>query len=181
MPLKSKTSDQIHELFELLEIQGRQQNYGELLSITKHSLEAAFLAEQESLERPLVVACLFHDIGWLLATGASLEIDHDTLGANWLAKFFPKSIYQPVALHVQAKRYLVAKRSGYFESLTKASQASLNYQGGPMTPAQARLFEDEEFFTEAISLRLIDDKAKDPEMRVPELASWLPLVEAYRL
>ena len=57
----------------------------------------------------------------------------------------------------------------------------LVYQGGALTPAQASEFEDEEYFTEAICPRLIDDRSKDPNMRVPGLNSWLPLVKAHLL
>ena len=67
---------------------------------------------------------------------------------------------EPVLLHVAAKRYMAATEAGYFDRLTDASKLSLRLQGGPMPDAQARAFEAQAFFADAVRLRRWDEEGK---------------------
>ena len=59
--------------------------------------------------------------------------------ADWYATFGP-DVTAPIALHVEAKRYLCAVEPDYFDRLSEASRLSLATQGGAMTAAEAAAF-----------------------------------------
>ena len=75
-----------------------------------------------------VLAAFLHDIGHLLGARDNLPemitddvnigtSDHDVIGGDYLRrKGFPAIVCDIVAGHVQAKRYLVLKENGYYES-----------------------------------------------------------------
>jgi len=48
------------------------------------------------------------------------------IGGGWLAKRFGPEVYEPVRLHVPAKRYLCATDAGYFDKLSAASVVTLS-------------------------------------------------------
>lgn len=63
------------------------------------------------------------------------------LGAGRLALWLPDSVTRPIALHVDAKRYLVGKDPAFIDALTPISRASLDLQGGALSAAEAAGFE----------------------------------------
>jgi predicted HD phosphohydrolase len=63
-------------------------------------------------------------------------------------------------MHVAAKRYLATMEAGYFDRLSDASKLSLRLQGGPMGVDEARKFEAETYFADAVRLRRWDEEGK---------------------
>ena len=84
---------------------------------------------------------------------------HEDIGYEYLKKFFKKEIVEPIKHHVQAKRYL-ARDKKYYNRLSDASVVSLKLQGGLLNNKEAKIFEKEEFFKEAIKVRKFDESAK---------------------
>jgi predicted HD phosphohydrolase len=76
---------------------------------------------------------------------------------------FPEAVFEPIALHVEAKRYLIATDSSYSEKLSSDSIRSLALQGGPLSIEECQKFLSKPFAQDAIALRRWDDQAKDSE------------------
>lgn len=173
----------IERIFRLFEQYGSL-HYGEDATQLQHALQTAELARREGHSDALIAAALLHDIGQLLDDAGSaaerLGIDarHEISGATFLKQFFPPAVYEPVRLHVAAKRYLCAVEPSYATGLSNASALSLALQGGPMSAKQVREFEAEPFLEDAIALRRFDDTGKDPTRRSPELESYRALLRA---
>jgi gamma-butyrobetaine dioxygenase len=131
----------------------------------------------------LIAAALLHDVGHLLhglpEDVATQGIDgrHEEGGAAWLAQYFTPAVAGIVRLHVAAKRYLCAVDPAYAAGLSPASQQSLALQGGPFNQDEARRFEQELFWQEAVALRRWDDGAKVPCLDVPGLEHYRPCLE----
>src|SRR5262249_46337205 len=101
---------------------------------------------------------------------------HEATGARLLGRWFPASVVGPVALHVKAKRYLVATDPSYAGCLSPASQRSLALQGGALTPAEAAAFHALPASEGAIAVRRWDDRAKVRGLEVPPLGCYRRLV-----
>jgi len=171
----------IDEIFALFERFGSKR-YGEDISLERHMLQSAAVAQSQGASDCLVAAALLHDIGYFLdpATQAIVRegrnSEHEALAALWLSQYFGEDVTCPVALHVEAKRYLCAAEPGYFEQLSEASRASLTAQGGPMAATETAGFEKSPYFAAAIALRRADDLAKDPAMVTPPLEHFRALL-----
>jgi predicted HD phosphohydrolase len=87
-------------------------------------------------------------------------------------------VYEPVRLHVPAKRYLCATDPRYFSRLSAASVATLKLQGGPMSTAEIARFEQERYFREAVTIRRFDDQGKVVGLVTPALETYRPLLES---
>lgn len=153
----------------------------ESVTALEHALQCAQLAEWSQAESTLVVAALLHDIGSLVETAGADDVDdeHDQRAAQLLNGVFPAAAVEPMRLHVQAKRYLVATDAKYLTSLSSASVHSLGLQGGAMTLQQCRRFEVTPFWQDAVVLRRWDDSAKVPGRKTPPLAYYLPLLREF--
>lgn len=155
----------IDEIFALFARHGAE-HYGENVTQLDHALQCAQLALDHGCSEPLVIAALLHDVGRMIdpsgndAELAGHDAVHEETGADWLAAGFPKSVTEPIRLHVAAKRYLCATDQSYVQRLSSASQLSLRVQGGAMTPAEIRAFEHQPYFAEAVQLRRFDDWGK---------------------
>ena len=173
----------IDVIFELFDRFGSL-HYGEDASQIQHALQTAELARRNRCSDALIAAALLHDIGQFMddagdaAETLGFDARHEISGAAWLSDYFPPEVTEPVRLHVGAKRYLCAIEPTYLAGLSRASALSLQLQGGPMSPGEVEQFEAEPFFAEAVQLRRFDDMGKHPEWRVPELASYRPLLES---
>lgn len=149
-------------------------SYGERVTESQHALQAAHFAARDGQPETLVAACLLHDYGHLLhdlgedVAERGVDADHESLGADALAAWFPPEVVEPVRLHVAAKRYLCAADRAYFDNLSDASRLSLQLQGGPMTESEARAFERHPHFPAALRLRRYDDLGKVPDMPTPD-------------
>ena len=84
-----------------------------------------------------------------------------------------------VALHVEAKRYLVATEPGYGGGLGPDSVASLATQGGSASPGEVAAFAALPLGgARPSALRRADDSGKVEGLVVGDLASWVPLLRA---
>ncbi|HJP61804.1 MAG TPA: HDIG domain-containing protein [Mucilaginibacter sp.] len=168
----------VDEVFALYEKHGDEDYIGEPVSQLEHMSQAAALAEEEGFEDEVVLAAFFHDIGHLCATNeeaVSMDgfgaMDHEKLGADYLRnKGFSERIATMVQSHVVAKRYLTYKYPEYYNQLSDASKATLEFQGGRMSAKEAIDFEqnpDAELF---VRLRYWDDKAKETNKPTPDIS-----------
>lgn len=175
--------DVVEEVTNIFEKRGAAAYFGEPVSQIEHALQAACFAHQEQEREPLVVAALLHDIGHLLEqipediAQRGVDAKHEEIAQAWLEKRFGPEVYEPVRLHVAAKRYLCAIDQNYLHKLSPASLLSLNLQGGPMSKAEMVEFENNRFFREAVQLRHWDDLAKVEGARVPPLTNYRSMIE----
>jgi predicted HD phosphohydrolase len=159
-------------------------HYGEDLSLERHMLQTALMAESLGAPGNIVVAALLHDIGYFLHPDGETSIDggrnigHEALGAAWLSRAFDEDVTAPVALHVQAKRYLCAVEKGYFEQLSDASRLSLAVQGGIMSDSEAAAFANEPSLEAALILRRCDDRGKNVSMETDSIERFRSLLTA---
>ena len=152
----------------------------ESVSALEHALQCAQLAEWANADAPLVAAAFLHDIGHFIVAdpeGDDIDDVHELRAVPFLAQGFGASVVEPVRLHVQAKRYLVAVDTNYAATLSAASIHSLALQGGPMSADECRFFEDLPFHEQAVALRRWDDLAKEPGKTTPSLAYYLALLD----
>lgn len=163
------------QLIETLGTHGHARYDGEDVSQLQHALQAATLALGEGAPANLVAAALFHDIGHLAhelgehASAHGLDDRHEYRALGWLKPVFDADVWEPVHLHVEAKRYLCCVETDYIGQLSEESVASLALQGGPMTPDAARAFADRPYAQDAVRLRRWDDAAKDIDAQTPSL------------
>lgn len=174
----------LDEVMGLYEAWGAQL-YDEEIRQVDHALQTAALAGRADAGAALVAAALLHDVGHLLAMADrsgprdhSVDLRHEARGAAYLASLFPPSVTAPIALHVRAKRYLVATEPAYAAALSPGSTASLARQGGAMDPSEVAAFESNPGRQDAVELRRWDDRGKVDGLEVPELASYGGLLES---
>lgn len=152
----------------------------ESVTALEHALQCAQLAEWAHAEATLVAAALLHDLGHFLPESSALPdtVDdaHELRAVPLLASAFDASVVEPVRLHVQAKRYLVAIDEPYARGLSPASVHSLALQGGAMSVSERRAFEALPHAASALTLRRWDDLAKDPGRETPRLDYYLALL-----
>jgi phosphonate degradation associated HDIG domain protein len=163
----------VKEVFSLYEKFGDEDYIGEPVSQLEHMSQAAALARAEGHDDEVVLAAFFHDIGHLCAEAGEAEsmdgmgnVDHEQIGADFLLeRGFSERVANLVQGHVIAKRYLTYKYPEYYNRLSDASKATLNFQGGVMSADEAADFELNPDAELIIRLRYWDDMAK--EMHVP--------------
>ncbi|OYX38006.1 MULTISPECIES: HD domain-containing protein [unclassified Sphingomonas] len=135
-----------------------------------HALQCA--AELKAI-RPddleLQVAGLVHDI----AHSLSHIREHDKVGADAVRHILGDRVADLVALHVAAKRYLVATDDEYRSRLSPISVQTLDLQGGTMSADEIVLFEADPNGRDACLLRIADEAAKEPDRAVPGLDAWI--------
>ncbi|KAF9268573.1 hypothetical protein L218DRAFT_940468 [Marasmius fiardii PR-910] len=176
---------------------GQRDYIGEQVSQLEHSLQAANCARTTTHVGTVVIAALLHDIGHFLpkSTLNMLELPspasdtdmvslsnstiklgrtgHETIGATYLSSLgFPGIVCDLVGAHVVAKRYLTATEGEYWDSLSDASKASLEVQGGPFPPSEAEEFKKDPLFQEKVAMRRFDDYAKVVGLEVPEIEEY---------
>ncbi len=175
----------LEHIEHLFTIKGGQTYAGEPVTQTEHALQCATLAVNEQAPSSLVAAAFLHDIGHLLhdldENCADQGVDdlHERLGGQWLERYFPESVTQPVTLHVDAKRYRCAIDQQYHDCLSDASQLSLGLQGGPMDQRQRDHFEGLPFHRDALTLRRWDEAAKVPGFQTQALGYFLDVVAQF--
>ena len=137
---------------------------GEPLCKASHMIAACKNAKAKREPEEIILACLFHDIGHLLApddTGGFGVANHAELGAALLKGLgMPDRTCDAVRQHVNAKRYMVGSDPYY--KLSEASRATLAFQGGPMTCGLERYrFKIHPAFADAMAVRAHDDTSKE--------------------
>jgi phosphonate degradation associated HDIG domain protein len=172
------------EILEIYSRRGTLAYFGESVSMAEHALQAAYFARAAAAPPPLIVAALLHDVGHLVVDVPDDLADwvedarHEEVGCGWLAERFPSEVYEPVRLHVPAKRYLCTTNARYFSRLSAASVATLKLQGGPMSAAEIARFEQEPYYKEAIRVRYWDDQGKVAGLVTAQLESYRSLLES---
>jgi predicted HD phosphohydrolase len=182
-PLTMDVVDQVAELFDRCGHGAYEGLREEPVTALAHALQCAQLAEWAQAPDTLVVAALLHDVGHFIAPASGSDaIDdvHELRALGLLASAFGAAVIEPVRLHVQAKRYLVAIDAQYATALSAASLHTLSLQGGAMSPDELTLFETLPFSSQAVALRRWDDQAKLPGRRTPPLGYYLALADAVR-
>ncbi|MBU2288264.1 MAG: HD domain-containing protein [Gammaproteobacteria bacterium] len=174
----------IEDIVHLLGTVGQRQYGREAVSQLEHALQCAQLAEAHGEAGETVVAALLHDLGHLLVAASERDSSADSIAERddlhqfialpFLRELFPPAVLEPMRLHVDAKRYLCATESGYWDTLSPASKRSLELQGGVYSPAEAQRFIAQPFAEEAVRLRRYDDAAKVPHWATPRLSHFVP-------
>lgn len=164
----------IAEVFGLYERFGDSDYIGEPVSQLEHMSQAAQRAMAEGFDDEVVLAAFFHDIGHICVQDAENMggfgvVSHERLGADYLRRAgFSERLARLVEYHVQAKRYLTFKESGYYERLSQASRRTLEYQGGVMSAEEARAFEQDPLCAVSLRMRQWDEQAKE---------LWVPVMD----
>jgi phosphonate degradation associated HDIG domain protein len=175
------------EVLALFQRRGDSAYFGEHVSMTEHSLQAAYFAREESAPDSLVLAALLHDVGHLVEevpdelADWTADAHHEETGARWLASRFAPEVCAPVRLHVAAKRYLCTTDPNYVSMLSQSSVVTLQLQGGGMRPDEVLQFETQPCFREAIRLRRWDDQGKVAGLKTPALAEYRALMDRFVL
>lgn len=171
-------------VIDLFSRRGGDAYFGEAVTQLEHALQAAALARHDGAPDALILAALLHDLGHLQHSAGEdvaergIDTRHERIGARWLAPRFGVDVSEPVRLHVAAKRYLCGTDPTYAARLSPASVQSLELQGGPMSSAEARQFERQDHWEDAVRLRRWDEEAKVVGLVVPSLASYRDLLVA---
>ncbi len=173
--LRHPTPTSLDELFALYEEHG-QRNVGDDVTIVEHALQCADLAVADGATDELIVAALFHDVGWFV-TGEGprdhlLTDHHAAAGARILDPIFGAAVAQPVALHVTAKRWRCTIDPDYYDELSEGSKINFIAQGGPLGTDERASFEAHPGFVTAMALRSWDDRAKVRGRTVRGLAHY---------
>lgn len=160
-------------------------HYDDAVTQTQHAAQSAALADAENADSAMVIAALMHDIGHLVIDEHNGNRDfldddekHQVVAATVLGRLFPPAVTAPIALHVAAKRYLVATDPSYASGLSRASVQSLLVQGGPMNADEIAKFRRLGYADEACRLRRWDDSAKVPHRLVPPLEHYRERLES---
>jgi phosphonate degradation associated HDIG domain protein len=168
----------VAQVFGLYETQGHADYIGEPVSQLEHMWQAAALAEAAGADEEVVLAAFFHDLGHLcapdMAEVGSMDgfgaVNHERLGADYLrARGFSERVARLVESHVLAKRYLTYKYPSYLRRLSEASRATLAFQGGVMSAAEAAAFEQDPDADLMLQLRQWDEQAKETDRPVGPL------------
>lgn len=161
------TQDNIVDfILDLFARRGAEEYLGESVSMSQHMEQSAACAVADGANEALVIALLLHDIGHFMSDfpdedlASGIDNCHEEAGANFLAFFFPKTVTEPIRLHVAAKKYLCAVDNEYIKRLSHASVQSLNVQGGPMTDLEVKAFESNPYHLFAVKARHYDDDGK---------------------
>ena len=170
---KSLTVDEIASM--LSGASRRMLSPGVAVSQLDHALQTAALLERDCpADIELAAAGLVHDIGHLLPGGT--DETHADDAARAVRETLGERVAGIVALHVAAKRYLVATEDAYDGALSRDSVVSLGRQGGSMSDAEAAAFEELPWADEAVTLRRADDSGKVEGLAVSELSHWVPIL-----
>ncbi len=149
---------------------------GEAVDQLAHALQCGAELRRAVPDDPeLAAAGLVHDIGHLLVPGD--DEGHGRVAGEVVRDLLGDRVARLAALHVPAKRYLVASDATYQACLSPVSISSLAHQGGGMDAGDLAAFARLPEAGAALRLRRADDAAKVPGRDVPELAAWRPLLD----
>ena len=154
---------------------------GEKLTMSDHMIQSAMLAEKSKCNDDLICSCLLHDYGHFIIENPDTLVknnedgEHESIGYEYLKKFFNKEIVEPIKYHVLAKRYL-ARNKKYYNHLSDASKISLELQGGILNKKECRKFETNKFFKDSIKLRKFDELAKKTNVKMKTINQYEDLL-----
>ena len=168
-----KTAEEIIDIFRK---KGGEDYAGEEITQLEHACQAAQLAEQNGYDDEVILAAFLHDLGHLLSDDDEDDMDgfgvkdHEGVGAEYLKQHgFSDKVTTLVKSHVAAKRYLCFANKRYFDNLSEASRMTLAFQGGPMTEAEAKAFEQNPLKNLIIKMRTWDEESKEIGVPVPNV------------
>ena len=180
----ASAADFVDSLLRFLQRAG-ESRYDEAVSQLEHALQTAHLAVRARDSDHAIAAALLHDIGHLLLAGhdeqtlsPDTDLEHEVVGARWLARMFPQRVTDPIREHVRAKRYLCAIDTGYHRRLSSASRRSLALQGGTLPESERASVDLMPHFADAVTLRRRDDAGKVAGKAVPGLETYRALLES---
>jgi phosphonate degradation associated HDIG domain protein len=168
--------DKVDQIFSLYEKHGAEEYYGEEVTQLEHMCQSAELARAGGYDDEVVLAAFFHDIGYLIQSnntatmGGYGRAHHEKEAGAYLRKMgFSEKVASLAEQHVNAKRYLTYADKDYYNKLSEASKKTLEYQGGPMTEAEAAAFKADPLFELNITMRKWDELAKETNTPIPDL------------
>jgi len=156
---------------------------GEKLTMSQHMIQSAMLAEKAKCNDNLVCACLLHDYGHFIIENPDSLVEnnkdgeHESIGYEYLKKFFNKEIVEPIKYHVLAKRYL-ARDKKYFSFLSEASKISLKLQGGVLNDKESKEFMKKKYFKNSVLVRKFDESAKKINIKMKSIDSYKSLLKS---
>jgi phosphonate degradation associated HDIG domain protein len=179
----------VAEVFGIYERRGTDDYIGEPVSQIEHMSQCAELAEEAGHDREVILAAFFHDIGHICEAydeGQDMDgyghISHEKVGADFLrVRGFSEKVAALVEGHVQAKRFLCARNPDYFAKLSPASVKTLEFQGGPMTEAEAVRFEASPWYRLSIQMRAWDELGKEENRPLPPLERYREMARQHLL
>lgn len=182
-----KTQQTTATIMQLFSLHGAADYDGEPVTQSSHMIQCAMQALEDGGDMELVLGAFLHDIGHLLkhdvpteAMGGLGVVNHEGIGAQFLREHgFAERICAMVEMHVDAKRYLVTADPGYRGKLSPASLQTLEWQGGPMTAAEAAAFEEHPFFNDIIKVRRWDELAKNTDTVLLPLSHFEKMMTDY--
>jgi predicted HD phosphohydrolase len=178
-----KDSYTVEDLLKLYEERG-DGHYGQEIAQTEHALQCAALARRDGAPDEMIAAALLHDVGHLIANVqgeenfdlAGRDDGHEGLGGQVLLPIFGTNVARPVALHVMAKRWRCTTDPDYYEHLSPGSRATLEAQGGPLSPESRARFEAHQGFESALTLRSWDEDANVVGLDVGKMRDYKDLL-----
>ena len=176
----------IDDICGVFAAKGDRMYSGEPVTQLEHALQTATLAQNAGADPALITAALLHDLGHMLndqgetPTERGIDDIHQYAALPFLRPTFGDDVLEPIRLHVDAKRYLCAKRAGYYDALSLDSKRSLALQGGIYSPSDADIFAARVGASRAVELRVWDDAAKTAGAKTPPLAYFMRVMEAAR-
>lgn len=176
--MKPNVEQTVTDIFDLYSKHGDADYIGEPVSQLEHMSQSAQLAIDDGYDDEVVLAAFFHDIGHICVASNSTNdmngygtLRHEQIGADFLRKKgFPEQVALLVEYHVEAKRYLTHKFPRYYDDLSEASKKTLEFQGGKMTAQEAISFEKDPLFETSIQMRKWDEKAKETNVPIIDMA-----------
>ena len=156
---------------------------GEKVTIAEHMIQTAMLAEKNNCSSNLICSSLLHDYGhFLIENPDSLVMNnkdgkHESIGYEYLKKFFKKEIVEPIKYHVLAKRYL-ARDKKYFNFLSEASKISLKLQGGVLNDNESNEFKKKKYFKNSVLVRKFDEAAKETSIKMKKIDDYSSLLKS---
>ena len=174
----------LNDLLSLYEESGQLQYAGEPVNQIEHAWQSMQWAAKVNASASMQLAAFFHDLGHLFQQVArsptlqGLDDKHERIGSAILERVFDSSVSVPVALHVDAKRYLVSVDRSYMSQLSDDSIRSLELQGGPMTQAEQGRFKANPFWRHAVKLRQWDERSNESGRASPDISEVKPFLSA---
>jgi predicted HD phosphohydrolase len=117
---------------------------GEPVTQLEHALQTAARAQESGASPAIVTAALLHDLGHLLndqgdtPTLRGIDDVHQYAALPFLRGLFDDDVLTPIKLHVDAKRYLCATRSDYYDALSGDSKRQPGAAGRRVQPGRSR-------------------------------------------